>query len=191
MPMVACAVFAFVITSSASAPLARAQSVAPAASSPPPAAQAADVGSLDGIIAALYASISGPKDAPRDWDRLRTLMGPNARFIPTGQNREGNASLRNWSVEEYIAAAGPGLMKDGFFEREIGRRMDRFGHVVHVMSVYDSRLTPEQAPFQRGINSIQLFDSGKRWYILSVMWDAERPDNPIPADRIGGKGTLR
>jgi hypothetical protein len=149
------------------------------------------VGSLDGIIAALYASISGPKDVPRDWDRLRTLMGPSARFIPTGQTRDGKASLRNWSVEEYIAAAGPGLMKDGFFEREIGRHMDRFGHVVHVMSVYDSKFTPDQQPFQRGINSIQLFDSGERWYILSVMWDAERPDNPIAADRIGVKGGVR
>lgn len=175
---------AFVVVS---APRARAQSVSPTSASAPAArlANPADVSSLDGIIAALYASISGPKDAPRDWDRLRTLMGPGARFIPTGQNREGKASLRNWSVEEYIAAAGPGLMKDGFFEREIGRRMDRFGHVVHAMSVYDSRLTPEQQPFQRGINSIQLFDSGERWYILSVMWDSERADNPIPADRIG------
>ena len=34
----------------------------------------------------------------------------------------------------------------------------------------------------RGINSIQLVRDGKRWWIASVVWDTERPDNPIPAD---------
>lgn len=176
------------------APCHAASQAAPAPTSPPTAAAAptaapraadpADVGTLDGILGALYASISGPKGAPRDFDRLRTLMGPHARFIPTGLTRDGKPVLRNWSVEEYIAAAGPGLMANGFFEREIGRTTERFGQVVHVMSVYDSRFAPADAPFQRGINSIQLFSDGSRWYILSVMWDTERPDNPIPAERI-------
>ncbi len=166
-----------------------AQSPAPATAPPAPvpvrAADPADVGSLDGILRALYASISGPKDAPRDFERLRTLFGPNARMIPTGAGQNGKASLRNWSVEEYIAAAGPSLMARGFFEREIGRTTTSFGNVWHVMSVYDSKFTLEDAaPFQRGINSIQLFNSGERWYILSVMWDSERAGNPIPADRI-------
>lgn len=148
-------------------------------------ADPADVSTLDGILAALYASISGPKDAPRDFDRLRTLVGPNARFIPTGVGQNGGATLRNWSVEEYIAVAGPSLMARGFYEREIGRRVTSFGNVWHVMSVYDSKFTPEDAaPFQRGINSIQLFNSGQRWYILSVMWDSERAGNPIPAELV-------
>lgn len=172
--------------------LAQGGGIAPASAppgTPPPVrpADPADVGTIDGIIAALYASISGPKDAPRDVERLRTLFGPSARMIPTGEGANGKAFLRNWSVEEYIAAAMPGLMRNGFFEKEIGRRSDTFGHITHVMSVYDSRTTPEAPPFQRGINSIQLFHSGERWYILSVMWDSERPNNPIPPDRIGGR----
>jgi hypothetical protein len=157
---------------------------APAAPTVRPA-DPADVGTLDGIIAALYASISGPKDAPRDFDRLRTLFGPNARLINTGVGQDGRATLRNWSVEEYIAVAGPSLMARGFFEREIGRSVTSFGNVWHIMSVYDSKFTLEDAaPFQRGINSIQLFNSGQRWYILSVMWDSERAGNPIPAELI-------
>lgn len=168
-----------------------AQTPAPATAPAPGApvavrdADPADVATLDGILAALYASISGPKDAPRDFARLRTLFGPNARMIPTGVGQNGRANLRNWSVEEYIAAAGPSLMARGFFEREIGRRTTSFGNVWHVMSAYDSRFTLEDAaPFQRGINSIQLFHSGERWYILSVMWDSERPGNAIPAEMV-------
>lgn len=148
------------------------------------AADPADVASLDAIVAALYASISGPKGAPRDFERLRTLFGPNARLIPTGMGQDGKPRLRNWNVEEYIAAAGPGLVANGFFEREIGRTTESFGNVWHIMSAYDSRNTPEAAPFARGINSIQLFNGGDRWYIMSVFWDSERPGNPIPPERI-------
>jgi hypothetical protein len=150
-----------------------------------PAADSADVSSLDGIVCALYASISGPKGMPRDFARLRSLMAPEARFVPTGRTAAGAARYRSWSVDEYIAAAGPGLMAGGFFESEIGRTTTSFGSVWHIMSAYDSRRALEDpAPFQRGVNSIQLFNAGTRWYILSVMWDAERPDLPIPAQML-------
>jgi len=140
----------------------------------------ADVASIDSIIVALYAAISGPKDAPRDWARLRPLFLPGARLIPTWR-REGVAGYRVWNVEEYITAAGPGLMRNGFYEREIGRKMERYGNVVHMMSAYESRFTPaDPKPFSRGINSIQLFHDGTRWWIVTVFWDSERPDNPIP-----------
>jgi hypothetical protein len=159
--------------------------VAPAAAAPSArAADPADVSSLDAIIKALYASISGPKGAPRDFDRLRTLFGPNARMVPTSVDAAGKPRLRSWSVEEYMTAAGPGLMANGFFEREIGRTTESFGNVWHIMSTYDSKYTPDGEPFARGVNSIQLFNGGDRWYIMSVFWDSERKDNPIPASRI-------
>lgn len=145
------------------------------------AADPADVSSMDAIVCALYASISGPKGAPRDFDRLRTLVVPEARFIPTGRTADGSARYRNLSVEEYIALAGPGLMANGFYESEIGRTTTSFGSVWHLMSAYDSRYTLEdEKPFQRGVNSIQLFNGGTRWYIASIMWDSERADQMIP-----------
>jgi hypothetical protein len=76
-------------------------------------------------------------------------------------------------------------MASGFFETEIGRAATSFGSVWHIMSAYDSKRTMEDpAPFQRGVNSIQLFNAGTRWYVLSIMWDAERPDLPIPASML-------
>jgi hypothetical protein len=148
------------------------------------AADPADVASLDAIVCALYASISGPKGAPRDFDRLRSIMAPEARFVPTGRTGAGTARYRSWNVEQYITAAGPGLVASGFFESEIGRTTTSFGNVWHIMSAYDSKRTLAEAPFQRGVNSIQLFNSGTRWYVLSVMWDAERPELPIPASLL-------
>lgn len=167
------------------------QATAPAASAASAAvADPADVSSMDAIVCALYAAISGPKGMPRDFPRLRSLLAPEARFVPTGRGPDGAQRYRSWSVDEYIAAAGPQLMAGGFFESEIGRTTTSFGAVYHIMSAYDSRRTlADPAPFQRGVNSIQLFKGPTRWYILSVMWDAERPDLPIPAALLAAAPT--
>ena len=78
--------------------------------------------------------------------------------------------------------SGSGAFAHGFFEREIARRSDCFGNVCQIFSSYESRHTAsDAAPFQRGINSIQLVRDGKRWWIASVAWDIEKPESPIPA----------
>ena len=33
----------------------------------------------------------------------------------------------------------------------------------------------------RGINTLQLMFDGKRWWIVSLMWQAESADMPLPA----------
>jgi hypothetical protein len=165
---------------------------APAGAQPPaappaaaPAPRPADVASVDAIVGALYDVISGPAGQKRDWDRMRSLFVPNARLIPTGKRPDGTGSLRTLDVEGYITGAGAGLERNGFFEREVARRQERFGNVVHAFSTYESRRTAQDAqPFARGINSIQLWNDGSRWYVVSVFWEAERPDNPIPAQYL-------
>lgn len=140
-----------------------------------------DVASIDAILAALYDVISGPASQKRDWDRFRSLFIPGARLIPTGQNPGMPVRTRVMSAEEYAEQAAPALERDGFFEREIGRTVDTFGPITQVFSAYDSKHALADAkPFQRGINSIQLLNDGRRWWIVSVYWSAERPDNPIP-----------
>ena len=146
-----------------------------------------DVESIDAVIAALYDVISGPAGEVRNWDRFRSLFIPEgARLIPTGRRQGGVVSPRVMTVEDYVAGAGPGLERSGFFEREIGRTMVEFGSIAHAFSAYDSKRTLEDAePFARGINSIQLLNDGSRWWIVSVFWDSERPDHPIPARYLG------
>ena len=153
-----------------------------------PVADSADVASVDAILGALYNVISGPAAEERDWDRMRALFFPGARLIPTGPRRDGGNGARVWTVEEYIERAGPQLMKNGFWETEISRTTEQFGSVAHVFSTYESRIeTPDSDPVMRGINSIQLFDDGRRWWVVSVLWDNERPDQPIPAPYLTGQ----
>jgi hypothetical protein len=145
-------------------------------------ARPADVATMDAVLASLYDVISGPAGQKRDWDRFRSLFAPGARLILTGGPAGQAPTARMWTVEDYIERAGPGLESKGFFEREIGRSVDSFGRITQVFSAYDSRRDPSEVkPFQRGINSIQLFNDGTRWWVVSVYWDSERPDNPIPA----------
>ena len=149
---------------------------------PEPAARPADVESIDAIMRAIYDVISGPAGQKRDWDRFRSLMAPGARLIPTGRRADGTGGMRVWTAEEYIQTAGPQLETSGFFEREIGRKLERYGNVVHLMSAYDSKRTlNDPAPFARGVNSFQLFFDGKRWWVVTIFWEQETPANPIPA----------
>ncbi len=140
-----------------------------------------DVASKQGNIDALYGAISGPAGETRDWDRLRPLFIPGARLIPAIYRQDSTPRLRELSIDEYIKLAGPGLEKNGFYETEVARQVEQYGGVVHVFSTYESRFKPEDPkPFQRGINSIQLFNDGKRWWIVNILWEGERPSNPIP-----------
>ena len=174
------AILAAALTLGCAAPAAAQTAPAPAAPATP-APQAADVASPEAIVAALYDVISGDAGVERDWDRFRSLFHPTARLQPSGVTREGVGVARSITPEEYIERSGPLLVRDGFHEREIASRSERFGHMVHVWSTYDAVHSRTDAePFMRGINSIQLFHDGVRWWILSVYWLAETPETPIP-----------
>ena len=160
-----------------------------AQAAPSPGPRESDVQSMDAILAALYDVISGPAGQQRDWDRMRNLFVAGARLIPTMYYPDSVPRLQQLSVADYIKRVGPILEKDGFFESEIGRQVERYGGVVQVFSTYESRRKADDAnPYVRGINSIQLFNDGQRWWVVTVFWERERPDNPIPAQYLQGSG---
>jgi hypothetical protein len=146
-----------------------------------PQAKPADVKSAKALVAALYDVISGPAGAQRDWNRFRSLFVPGARLIPVVKPPDGPAAVRAFTVEEFIERADASSKKQGFYEREVARREEAFGHMAHVFSTYESRRAAEDAPFARGINSFQLFFDGTRWWVVTIFWDSERPDSPLPA----------
>jgi hypothetical protein len=150
----------------------------------PPAANPADVATMDAIIASLYDVISGPP-GPRNWDRFRSLFITGARLIPTGRRQTGEVGSRVLTPEDYIQRSAPLLEKDGFFEREISRRLEKFGNIAHIFSTYESRHKADDAkPFARGINSIQMMNDGKRWWIVTIFWQGEDEKNPLPAEYL-------
>jgi hypothetical protein len=173
-----CALFA-----GACGPLSAAQSApAPSQVSPAaPAARPADVSSMDAVIKAVYDAISGPGDQRRDWNRMRSLFVPGARLIAVHAGKDSPNVARVLSVEDYIRLAEPLMAKKGFFERESHRTVERFGDIAQVFSTYESRYAETDAtPFERGINSFQLMFDGHRWWVVTIYWQGERSDRPIP-----------
>src|SRR4051812_9389576 len=94
-------------------------------------ADPADVGSLDGIMKAVYEVISGPAGQPRNWTRMHSLFVPGARLGPAVKLPNGRVVPQMGTLDEWIANSEPFLMKDGFFEKEIGRRAEAFGRIAH------------------------------------------------------------
>lgn len=160
--------------------------------SPPAAAQEADpadVASIDAIVTALYDVISGEAGEARDWDRFRSLFAEGATLSPVGRTPAGEVRRGIMTPDSYVERNGPFLERDGFVEAEIGRVTERYGMIAHAFSAYESfRSASDDAPFTRGINSIQLMHDGERWYVVAVFWQGESPDFPIPAEYIGDIG---
>jgi len=137
---------------------------------------------MDAILKSLYDVISGPAGQKRDWDRFRSLFYDQARLIPATRPAEGPPRARVLDVEGYVTRASGNMSSNGFYEKEIARRVDQFGSIAQVFSTYESRHAADDAkPFARGINSIQLYYDGTRYWIITIFWDAERADNPLPA----------
>ncbi len=145
-------------------------------------ANPADVASIDAIMKAVYDVISGDAGQKRDWDRFRTLFHKDARLIPSGKNKDtGIVGARALTPEDYITRASANMEKDGFFEREIARKTDIYGNIAQVFSTYESfHKKDDKTPFARGINSFQLLNDGKRWWVITIYWQGETPENPIP-----------
>jgi len=143
---------------------------------PKVAADPKDVSTIDGIIRAFYETISGPKGQPRQWGRDRTLYMPGVRFVSMNE-RDGKISAGVMSHQQYVNGVDRSLTASGFHEREINRIEKRFGNIVHIFSVYE--YTTDTDEKGRGINSIELYWDGTRWWISFAGWDEERPGNPI------------
>lgn len=147
----------------------------------PVTAKPEDVASIDAIIGTLYSVISGPA-GDRDWERFISLFTPEANMAALATTPSGVAYFI-MTPEEYQERNAPVFQQTGFFEEEIGRKTDRYGNIAQIFSAYQYKLQKEGPVAQRGINSIQLAFFQNRWWITSILWNAEEEDE-IPAEYL-------
>ncbi|SDI21974.1 hypothetical protein [Winogradskyella thalassocola] len=143
------------------------------------------VTTIDSTIATLYFVISGNKGEARNWELFKHLFRKDAKLIATGKNEKKQTTLRYMSSEDYIKFSEKWLMDNGFHELEIKRETQTFGNIAHVFSTYEAyNSKDDDTPLMRGINSIQLFNDGKRWWIVNLYWNQESKESPIPEDYL-------
>lgn len=145
-----------------------------------PKARPDDVASVTAIIKASYDAISVPPGQTLNLDRFRSLFLPNAQLVSVGV-KNGQPEAHLMTLAEFSQMVTGAIGKGGHVEHEFTEQVQVYGNIANVWSAYESRNTPEDPHFIRGINSIQLFNDGKRWWISGAQWQHERPDMPIPA----------
>lgn len=149
------------------------------------AAKPEDVSTVEAIVRADYESISGGVGVPRQWGRDLSLFDSHARFVSVGTNPKTGA-VESWGTneQEYVDDVDVQFVKEGFTEHELAHVIHRYGNVATILSSYEGKRMSTGEGVSRGVNIYQLYNDGKRWWILSVVWDEERPGNPIPAELL-------
>lgn len=143
-----------------------------------------DVATLDGILKAFYEVVSGPAGQPRQWSRDRSLYIPRVQFVSLATDSAGAIHAAVMDHQTYVDRTNDAFLRRGFFEAEIHRTTHRFGNMAHVFSTYEMRERFDGPVIGRGINSVELFWDGTRWWIAAAQWDDERPGNPIPPEYL-------
>ncbi len=151
---------------------------APAAVEAQPFPRANDVSTIDGIMSAYYDVVSGPAGQPRQWARDSSLHVPGAQIVIV-RDADGRPDAQVMSLADFHRQSA-GLVERGFFEYEIHREVAQYGATAHVWSTYAWRTTVDGPVEGRGINSIQLFHDGARWWIVGWMFDGRSDAGPIP-----------
>lgn len=141
-----------------------------------------DVTTIEGLVKASYETISGGVGVPRQWGRDRTLFDPNSRSVSINVDpKSGAVKATGMTEQDFADRSDASIVRDGFTEREIKHVIHRFGNVATVLSSYEGSLASGK-PTERGVNIFQVYFDGKRWWILSMTWDTERPGNPLPPE---------
>ena len=142
--------------------------------------------SPENLVRALYDIVSGPANSAKDWARLERLHAPGALITPTQHGRSIAFAAAPHALSKFIELNERLFGNRGFHEREIFQRVQRFGHIAHVWSGYETREHPGGPVQTRGINSFQLLNDGQRWCVLSATWDTDTLDHPMRGDAVDG-----
>jgi len=170
-----CKLAGFALAAAVFAPVMFAQSAKDNASTP--ASTCPPTTTLDQLLKALDAAVSGPAD--KDRTCFRDVFLPDARLMPLGKAADGSVAPRILTVDGWIDA----VRKRGsqvFYERQVKVTTESWGHMAHLWSTYETRTSPDAKPEARGINSIQAVFDGQRWRVISIEWQAETPAEPVP-----------
>lgn len=136
-----------------------------------------DVKSIDAIITAYYAVISGASTDPWQYERDSFLHSETAVIIRLDNN--GNSDSHTLDAEYLPLLLMP---KEDFYEVEIKRTVSHFGNMAQVWSAYEVRTNPEATSNTRGLNSIQLHFENGRWFIDSWTTQMETETNTLVSD---------
>lgn len=128
------------------------------------------LGQIDELMTLFYGVISFEEGGTPDWKSMERLFSRHARITRVTPEATDHLDLKGFrNMAEELIEVGAFT---SFFEREIARRIDRFGGVLHIASAYETKISPEAEDYiERGVNSLQLIREEGSWKICSLCWD--------------------
>jgi hypothetical protein len=125
---------------------------------------------IDDLMDLFYRVVSFEEGGSPDWESMTRLFSRQARITRVTPEAVDYLDLKSFRdlAEELIEVGA----FTSFFEREIARRVERFGSVMHVASAYETKISPDAVDYiERGVNSLQLVHEDGSWKICSLCWD--------------------
>ncbi len=139
---------------------------------------------VNSTIDILYETMAGEQGEARPWDLYKYLFWKDAVIIRYEKDLEGVVRPQFMTPDEYVNTIGKWMQtvrKTGFYEREICNKTEVFGPIAHVWSTSESfHSLEDKEPYVRNIHSFQMVYHEGRWWIVSLYWTRETPENPIP-----------
>lgn len=133
---------------------------------------------LDELVSAIDAAVSGPAD--KDRTCFRAIFLPDARLMPLVKSKgDGSVGPRILTVDGWIEAVRK-RGSQGFTETQLKVKTETWGNEAHLWSTYQTSSQADGKPLDRGINSIQAVFDGRSWKVISILWQAEAQATPLP-----------
>ena len=130
-----------------------------------------NVATLDGIIKAYYDVVTIKKGEKISYERDSLLHVPGVRVASAGLDANGKPFLTYAGLKEFHRQSDAYMEKTGFYEKETKRTVQNIRNIYHVWSSYESRTEEGGRVIAQGVNSIELYYDGKRFWILGWFYD--------------------
>jgi hypothetical protein len=120
------------------------------------------------LLDQLYEVISFEEGDEPNWNGLLALFSEHARITRITPEGTDHMDPRGFlAMTRNMLELGA---YTSFYEFEVARRVQRFGDVAQVWSLYETRRDRSASrPLGRGINSIQLVREGGAWRVLGLL----------------------
>lgn len=147
-----------------------------------------DVASVDALVNAYYDSLCGRAGGRRAHNRRYASLFAKTAWVvtPTLRTEEGKMIPNARPIADWMTRYPDERDRD-FYEWEVARRTEQFGHMAQVFSTYENGPKDRAEPNRHGITSFELAHIDGRWWIIALQWSGQPVDQPLPEEYQANK----